>query len=359
MPTRAAILDLVADLEGLLHRVALDVCKVAESEWFMSIRAMLAVIILILVALCRLEAKSTPSRIYSGLSRRLGALSVASSLVLSPMVCTGAAVSTTSSSVSIVLSSAELTEGITRIDGEALRLFTKARQCESDGLYKDAQEFYEQVVQAEPDFIFGWANLGNVLTQQGNLKQGLLCYRKALSLRPSGEQLSVILLNTASTELSLGMADQAVRDIGLAEKVVGPTPLILTNKAVALTQGQKWQEGVELFEKVFKTSEKDALPWWLRYSMALLETNRGTESVAYLQRTLQRFPYETECKAFATALYTSLGSKTEASRYWKQMKPEEQVQYSDAAFLEDTLKWGPEARKAMENFKSSKYAKAQ
>ena len=54
----------------------------------------------------------------------------------------------------------------------------KARQCESDGLFKDAQELYEQIVQAYPDFIYGWANLGNVLTQQGDLKEGLMCYRE-------------------------------------------------------------------------------------------------------------------------------------------------------------------------------------
>ena len=250
----------------------------------------------------------------------------------------------------------ETKEGIAQVDGEALRLFTKARQCESDGLFKDAQELYEQVVQAEPDFIFGWANLGNVLVSQGNLEQALLCYRKALSLRPTGEQLSLILLNTASTELSLGLSDLAVRDIDYAEIVSGPTPVILTNKAVALTQKGQWNEGVKLFEKVFKTSEKDALPWWLRYSMALLETDRGTESVAYLQRTLQRFPYETECKAFATALYTSLGSKPEASRYWKQMTSSEQSQYTNVDFLRDKLKWGPVAVKALEDFTSSKNA---
>ena len=281
-------------------------------------------------------------------------MSVCAGITLSPMAFSGAALAREKLETSMVSSDSELKAGISQIEGEALRLFRKARQCESDGLFKDAQELYEQVVQAYPDFIYGWANLGNVLTQQGNLKEGLLCYRKSLSLRPSGEQLSVILLNTASTELSLGLVDLAVRDIGLAEQVSGPTPIILTNKAVALTQSQKWEEGVKVFEKVFKTSEKDALPWWLRYSMALLETGRGAESVAYLQRTLQRYPYETEVKAFATALYTSLGSVKEANRYWEQMKPEEQAQYSDILFLKDALKWGPRATEAMSDFERSK-----
>ena len=59
-------------------------------------------------------------------------------------------------------------------------------------------------------------------------------------------------------------------------------------------------------------------------------------------------------EAFATALYTSLGSVKEANRYWEQMKPEEQAQYSDILFLKDALKWGPRATEAMSDFERSK-----
>jgi tetratricopeptide (TPR) repeat protein len=246
--------------------------------------------------------------------------------------------------------------GLTTLDSndEARRLFTKARQCESDGDFVAAQEFYEEVVQVEPDFIYAWANLANVLVQRGNLEQGLLCYKKALSLRPpAGEQLSTILLNTATTEASLGNNVAAVRDMELAEKVSGPTTNIVTNKAVLLTQQNKWQEGCDTFERVFKTSEKDALPWWLRYSMALLETNRALEAVAYMQRVLQRYPYEAECKAFATALYEALGSRQEAARYWEQMSDTEKVMYTDPVFLSDKLKWGPVATKSLLRYTST------
>ena len=40
--------------------------------------------------------------------------------------------------------------------------------------------------------------------------------------------------------------------------------------------------------------------------------NRGPEAVAYMQRVLQRYPYETEVKAFGVALYSALGSPQEA-----------------------------------------------
>lgn len=244
-------------------------------------------------------------------------------------------------------------QGLTTLDGndEARRLFSKARQTESDGDFVAAQDFYQQLVQGEPEFIYGWANLANVLVQRGNLEQGLLCYKKALSLRPpAGEQLSTILLNTASTEIALGKTENAVRDLDLAEKVGGSSDLVTIKKAVILTQAGKWKEGCESFEKVFKTSEKDALPWWLRYSMSLLETNRGPEAVAYMQRVLQRYPYETEVKAFGVALYSALGSPQEANRYWKQMNDAERTLYRDESFLKDKLVWGPTAVRSFQSF---------
>lgn len=53
------------------------------------------------------------------------------------------------------------------IDGEANRIFMKARQCESDGDNIEAQKLYQEVIGVEPTFIYAWANLGNVLTSEG------------------------------------------------------------------------------------------------------------------------------------------------------------------------------------------------
>jgi tetratricopeptide (TPR) repeat protein len=165
--------------------------------------------------------------------------------------------------------------GKTSIEGEASRIFRKALQCESDGDLVEAQNFYEQVIGVEPDFVFAWSNLGNVLTSRGNLDQALLCYRKAISLYPPQESLAVIILNKASIELSTGRNKDALRDLDAAEKLAGPLPPILTNKAVAMTNEGRWPEACDLFEKVISSADRDALPWWLRYSMALLESSRG------------------------------------------------------------------------------------
>lgn len=246
--------------------------------------------------------------------------------------------------------------GKDRVEGETLASFTKARQLESDGMFADAQRFYEEVIEAEPEFIYAWSNLGNVLISEGNLEQGLLCYKKALSLGPPKDQLAIIIMNKASVEMSLGSTEQALRDLGYAERLSGPTQIITTNKAVALTQAGKWKEGCDLFESVFSSAEKNALPWWLRFSMSLLETDRGTEAVAYLQRTLNRFPYESEAKAYASALYTALGTPKEAGRYWRDMKPAERQEYLQKGFVEDKLKWGPKATTAFQKFLNTKYA---
>ena len=172
---------------------------------------------------------------------------------------------------------AAVKKGSITIDGEAARIFRKALQCESDGDLAEAQDFFQQVVEVEPDYIYAWSNLGNVLTSRGNLEQALLCYKKAISLYPPREALSAIVLNKASIEMAIGKTDEAIKDLDAAERLAGPQPSILTTKAVALTNEGRWADASTIFEKVISTADRNALPWWLRYSMALLETNRGEE----------------------------------------------------------------------------------
>ena len=246
-------------------------------------------------------------------------------------------------------------EGITEVDGEVLKIFNKARQNEVDGFVDVAQQLYEEVVQTEPDFIYGWSNLGNVLTSTGVLDQAVLCYRKAISLHPPSRELAGILLNKASIELATDKYTDAMNDLEVAEKILGSIPSILTVKAVALSNSGDWVASTEIFEKVIQTAEKNALPWWLRYSMSLLECRRGTEAVAFLQRTISRFPDEAECKAFAAALYTSQGSPSEGAKYWSKLSPQEMAQYSDLKFVQTRLKWGPVALANLKTFLNSKY----
>jgi len=144
----------------------------------------------------------------------------------------------------------QVKSGKLSVDGEASRIFLKARQCESDGDFKVAQQFYEQVIEAEPDFIYAWSNLGNVLTAEGSLQEAILCYKKALSLNPPRETKAIILLNKASIEMSAGDNTNSLRDIEIAEKLVGPEQTIMTNKAVVFSNLGRWQEACVLFEKV-------------------------------------------------------------------------------------------------------------
>jgi tetratricopeptide (TPR) repeat protein len=249
--------------------------------------------------------------------------------------------------------------GVTVVDGEANSIFRKGRQCESDGNLDEAKSYYEQVIEVEPTFIFAWANLGNVLVTKGELNDALLCYKKAISLYPPKDQLSIILLNKASVEAALGNQQLALKDIETAEKISGTTPDILTNKAVLLTNENKWKEATELFEKCVSTADRNALPWWLRYSMSLLETDRPMEAVAFLQRVMKSFPYEIECKAFACSLYNALGSKVEAKRYWSEIDPVNRSLYSDKQYVKTKLKWGNKAVSSFYDFLDSKYSKVE
>jgi hypothetical protein len=49
----------------------------------------------------------------------------------------------------------------------------------------------------------------------------------------------------------------------------------MSNKAVVLTKLGRWKDASEVFEKIISSADRYAQPWWLRYSMSLLETGRG------------------------------------------------------------------------------------
>lgn len=158
-----------------------------------------------------------------------------------------------------------LKKGKLTVEGEASRIFMKGRQCESDYDYETAQKMYEQVIEAEPDFIYAWSNLGNVLTAEGDLSNALLCYKKALSLSPPGDTSAIILLNKASIETNQDQNAAALRDIDMAEKLIGPDPKILTNRAAALSNLGRWPEACATFEKVI-----DAFYTYASFSSPLL-----------------------------------------------------------------------------------------
>lgn len=230
--------------------------------------------------------------------------------------------------------------------------FQKAVQMENSGNFVDAQKAYEEIIAADPDYIYGWANLGNVLTAQGDLSNALLCYKKALSLKPPAVSLPSILLNKAVVELNLGENQKAYDDMKLAEKVGGLNNALSVNEAVALSKLGRFQEATEIFDRIISSADRYALPWWLRYAVSLLETSRGMESVAMLQRVLNRYSTEPECNAFATSLYMNLGSKADAAFYWKKLSTEDQKKYSDLSFLKSRLFWGPKSVQGIASFQS-------
>lgn len=233
---------------------------------------------------------------------------------------------------------------------ELIQALKKGQQLESSGNLLAAQQIYEEIVQAEPSVPSGWGSLGNVLTAEGNLPQALLCYKKAVRLNPPRDELSILLVNEGVVEMNLGDNNQALENLQLAIKVGGESRNARVNEAVALSRLHRFREATAIFDKLMDTADRYALPWWLRYSMALAETSRSAESIAILQRVLNRYPNEDEVNAFAAAVYSSTGARQEAKRYWEKLSSTAQQQYSQASFLTDSLYWGPTSIQGLQSF---------
>jgi tetratricopeptide (TPR) repeat protein len=270
-------------------------------------------------------------------------------------------------------------QGSTVLEGELAQAFNKAIQQEVSGNIAEAKDLYEEILHEVPDFIYGWSNLGNVLTAEGNLQEALLCYKKALSLGPPKSTLPVILLNKGAIEMNLGQNDQAINDFTIGEKIVSKfdtfsaltgnnnNPIyqqFLINHAIALTRIQQYQESLPLFEIALdvastNTEKNYAQSWWLRYAMVFIETNQIQSAYNLLQRILQRYPTEPECNAFATVVSILKQQSLETTEsIWQKLSVNDQEKYSSINFLREKLYWGEKSIATLQSFLQNRSTKS-
>lgn len=262
-------------------------------------------------------------------------------------------------------------------------ILQEARKAEANGEFVAAKRLYNEIIEEEPDFFSSYYSLGNIYVLEGNLNEALLTLNKAISLLPPIDQLIPVLIMKGTVESNLQSFPTALQDLTIAEKLLkAPTSqtslfrssspwgnpdykLIQVNKAVIYSRTGQWQQSFDLFDQVlYNAADREVSPWIIRYVLSSLElspisgpSNEITpplqiskSATNFLERLLIRFPQEAEVNALATSIYTLLNDSKEAKEYWNKISVSDQEKYLNQRFLQNTVNWGPLARKGIEIF---------
>jgi tetratricopeptide (TPR) repeat protein len=116
-------------------------------------------------------------------------------------------------------------------------------------MWDSAEECFRRAVSEQPNFAPGYANLGNVLSQQGRLAEAIDAYRQALALAPAEAQISLQLANCLHAQSNF---TEAVEYYERALAGIPQDALIYFRLGQSLTQSGKLDQAAARFVQALR-----------------------------------------------------------------------------------------------------------
>ena len=239
------------------------------------------------------------------------------------------------------------------------KFFNEARALESQGNMAAAQRLYRRVVQIEPNFIYGWSNLGNTQTAFGDLIPAEESYSKAIDLCTelnrrvdSGvvasrkcNDLYVLLLNRGSLRLNNQMPQQALQDLSKADSLRGrPDAIVLQNLARAKEVNGLYSSADRDYTTAISMTANEVNPFWLRSALVKFQLGDQKSALDLLKRVENRFPEAPEVRAAYAVLLYAKGDTSAAQQKFLEIPDRARLKYVDESYLTQTISWPPAMR---------------
>ncbi len=90
----------------------------------------------------------------------------------------------------------------------------RAEQAYTDGLFVEAESYYRELVNDNPDLYQGWFRLGNIYARSGQLDAAITMYERCLELDPDQARAwyNLALVRTRQSLRTLADAEQRFAD---------------------------------------------------------------------------------------------------------------------------------------------------
>jgi Flp pilus assembly protein TadD len=144
----------------------------------------------------------------------------------------------------------------------------------ADGNTKQAIEFYQRALQLEPNYPVAITNLGCVYADTGNLEKAVEMHRKAIALRPS---LALAHYNLASVYGKLGRHDEAMAEYKKALELNPDIVEVHFGLGIAYANSKLYSQAEEEFKRTLKLNPEYAQA---HFSLALLYFDTGRKELA-------------------------------------------------------------------------------
>lgn len=147
------------------------------------------------------------------------------------------------------------------------------------GRYEEAAELFRQVLEANPESIPGWIDLGSALGQAGQVDGAVAAFERAVELAPGNE---TALFNLGVLLLRRGEYDRAIDLLSQAGQLAPTDGQIRYELAQALRLSGRWQDSLLHFEVAIR-----ALPALESPRLGAAQSLARLDQLAAARRTLE------------------------------------------------------------------------
>jgi tetratricopeptide (TPR) repeat protein len=171
-------------------------------------------------------------------------------------------------------------------DSSITDLLDKGNSLFTEGRYEEAIQYYDKVLEIEPNDVYVLYNKGNAFYSLGNYTEAIQYFDKALEIEP---RLVEALTNKGLALADLGKYQEAIQYYDKALEIEPRLVEALTNKGLALIYLGKYQEAIQYFDKALEIEPRlvEALT---NKGAALIYLGKYQEAIQYVDKALEIEP---------------------------------------------------------------------
>lgn len=205
-----------------------------------------------------------------------------------------------------------------------------------------------------PQFIYGWASLGNTQVALGALPPAEASYSRAIDLCVESNQeeeqfgvarcsdLYLLHLNRGSLRMNNGRAKEALKDLEMADALRGkPDAIILQNRARARELNGLYAASDRDYTMAVSMTSNEVAPFWLRSALVKFQLGDTLGAFDLLRRVENKFPEAPEVRAALATFLVAKGDQETAQRKFLEIPDRARLKYVDENYLRNTIAWPP------------------